>query len=65
MRTPTTPEGRAQYDSLDALEAAYQAWIVTGTATGQHRRAQSIVRDVMPLLGRALDRVEKERQGRA
>lgn len=46
------------YDNLSPEEAARQAWIVVGRDPYTHQDAKRMVRVVMPLLARALDRME-------
>lgn len=56
MKTPTTPSGLTRYDDLAPGQAAVRAWIEPGPVPQYHRACQEQVREVMPLLGRALDR---------
>jgi hypothetical protein len=56
VKTPTTPEGEAQYDDLDPFTAALMSWTEAGRNPSWHHLAQDRVRKAMPLLARALDR---------
>lgn len=59
-RTPVTDKGLCQYDHLPVAEAVLLAWAEEGNAPFHHRMMQAAVRDQMPLLARALDRLEAE-----
>lgn len=60
MAREVTPVRRVtMYDDLPPAEAAAKAWNVAGDRPDYHRRAQEVVRDMMPLVARALDRMEK------
>ena len=48
------------YDDLPAAEAVAKAWTVPGPVPGLHEQMRRNIRHDMPLLGRALDRLEKE-----
>jgi len=61
MDTPSTAPGRAQYDSLPALDAILAAWNRPGRNAAWHRAAQQTVRRAMPTLAHALDRATSER----
>lgn len=58
MNTPTTPEGRARYDDKKPAQAAAAAWHEVGAHPDWHRMQQREVRRRMPVLARALDRME-------
>lgn len=60
MKAPVTPEGLKMYDHLAPEEAAAFAWADPGLHPTFHGRARQEVRDAMPLLARALDRLEDE-----
>jgi len=51
-------EGLHQYDHLPAAEAARRAWTHYGVRPVWHLLAQETVRNAMPVLARALDRLE-------
>jgi len=51
-------EGPHQYDHLPAAEAARRAWTHYGVRPVWHLLAQETVRNAMPVLARALDRLE-------
>ena len=61
-KTPVTDAGLRMYDHLPAEEAAVRAWTVAGRSPELHRKQQQEVRDRMPLLARALDRLVNERR---
>lgn len=56
-RTPTTPAGLHQYDSLPAVQAVVKAWTVPGGHPDWHDAMREHVRLEMPVLARALDRL--------
>lgn len=58
MKTPTTPEGLRQYDHLHWVEAIRSAWAVPGDNPEWHFKMKSKVCKHMPLLARALNRLE-------
>lgn len=58
--TPVSPQGLLRYDRLPPAEAARRAWTNAGTNPQAHRAAKDHVRMVMPLLARALDRMEEQ-----
>lgn len=60
VRTPTTRDGRSQYDGLSASDAVARAWTTPGANPEWHKKAQQEVRDAMPVLARALDRLTTE-----
>lgn len=51
------------YDDLSPADAVVAAWQVTGPVPGYHRAMQEQVREAMPLLARALDRLAAEHPG--
>ena len=59
IQTNITDERR--YDHLEPLEAAALAWSSHGGNPQRHEMARNQVRDAMPLLARALDRLTAER----
>ena len=59
-RTPVTRKGLQSYDHLPAIEAIRQAWHEPGAQPGYHKKVQTQVSALMPLLARALDRMEDE-----
>lgn len=58
--TPVSAMGLTKYDGLPAAEAARLAWTRPGIKPDHHARAVAQVRDAMPVLARALDRLEEE-----
>lgn len=60
MKTPTTEAGLRKYDALSPKDAAVRAWVTPGVRPEWDAQAKRIVRDVCPLLARALDRMAKE-----
>lgn len=60
MKTPFTDKGLKQYDELDAVDAVVLAWNNTGANAAFHIRAKASVRQSMPVLARALDRLSEE-----
>lgn len=64
MRTPYSEDGIRKLDDLPAADAVLLAWAMKGRNPKYHERAQQQVRDLMPVLGRALDRfLEQQRVG--
>lgn len=61
--TPVTMPGLHMYDTLPPEEAVIAAWVNTGPNPQWHRRCQDVVRQQMPLLARALDRLAEENDG--
>lgn len=61
--TNFTAEGLAVYDNFPVLEAIWQAWTVAGYNPNWHELMRRNVRRDMPVLARALDRLEVERRG--
>lgn len=59
-KMPVTRAGLRQYDDLPAAEAVLKAWTEAGSHPPAHRHAQNIVRDSMPVLYRALERLAEE-----
>lgn len=59
MKTPVTKTGMRQYDHLNPVEAVIMAWTEQGINPDYHELAKKHVHDLMPLLGRALDRLEE------
>jgi len=55
--TPVSERGLRQYDALPPLEAIVKAWNNPGKHPSHHEAARRTVRDAMPLLARALDRL--------
>lgn len=58
MKTPTTPGGLATYDHIHPELAVRLAWTNPGMNPEWHEKAKQAVRDAMPLLARALDRMD-------
>ena len=52
------------YDRLAAVDAVTAAWTRPGPNPEYHRRMQAEVRQSMPVLARALDRLARERRNR-
>ena len=61
MKTPFTESGLRQYDNLEPAEAVLRAWNTPGPRPDWHAKAQKKVREAMPVLARALDRMASER----
>lgn len=59
-RVPAMPGGLWQYDDLPALDAVLAAWTRPGRSPRYHRAMQAEARAAMPVLARALDRLERE-----
>lgn len=57
-KMPVTPQGLKKYDELPVEEAIKLAWTNEGVYPIAHEEAKQVVRDVMPLLARALDRIK-------
>lgn len=57
-----TPGGLRQYDDRPALDAVLAAWTRPGRSLRYHRAMQAEARAAMPVLARALDRLEREAQ---
>lgn len=60
VRTPHTPSGLKQLDELEPAHAVLHAWVTPGPSPEWHDRAKASVRATMPLLARALDRLQAE-----
>lgn len=56
-QTPVTEEGLSQFDDLPAAIAVALCWSEPGENPRWHRKMQEEVRDRMPVLARALDRL--------
>ena len=56
-KTPMSLNGRTKYDNLPAPSAVVRAWMEPGSHRAHHERMKQEVRDAMPLLGKALDRM--------
>ena len=54
--TPVTPDGLRMYDETPPLDAALVAWKEAGDRPDCHYDAQRVMRRVMPLVARSLDR---------
>lgn len=57
MGTPTTPEGLRRHDHLNPAEAVVRSWTDPGRNPLYHGQMVARVRECMPLLARALDRL--------
>ena len=57
MKTPYTDQGLVQYDEMEPIEAVVAAWTQMGRNPKWHLNTQNFVRESMPLLARALDRL--------
>ena len=55
--TPTSPNGRTKHDNLPPPSAVVKAWMEPGPYPAYHNRMKQYVRNAMPLLGKALDRM--------
>ena len=64
MTRPSPRERIRGYDALPPAEAVAAAWANAGPHPDYHRRMQEQVRARMPMLGRALDRLAREKRGR-
>ena len=58
--TPRTPEGLRSLDDLPPAEAVLRAWTDPGPNPEWHERTRHELHGSMPLLARALDRLEAE-----
>lgn len=56
-KTPVTEEGLKQFDELRVTAAIFAAWNFPGKHPKHHEKMKQEVRDAMPVLGRALDRL--------
>lgn len=59
-RTPIDPGAVTMFDHLPPFDAIMAAWTVPGPNVWWHHHMQQLVRDQMPLLGRALDRAAQQ-----
>lgn len=64
MNRPSPRERIRGYDALPPAEAVAAAWANPGPHPAYHRRMQAEVRQSMPVLARALDRLARERRNR-
>ena len=55
--TPVTEEGLTKYDKESPITAIWLAWRIPGNNPEWHQGMQDEVRRLMPVLGRALDRL--------
>jgi len=62
MKTPYSEEGLRKLDTLPAADAVLLAWVMAGRVPAYHAQAQDLVRETMPVLGRALDRLAEEQR---
>lgn len=62
VKTPVTDKGLHQFDHLPAAEAVVAAWTTSGTYPSWHKAAKRQVRAAMPVLVRALERLEREEE---
>ena len=58
--TPRTPEGLRSLDHLEPADAVLRAWTEPGPHPEWHERTRAELHLAMPLLARALDRLEAE-----
>ena len=58
-KTPVTRKGLKQFDWMTPEQAALNAWTQVGGNPYWHDKMRTQVRDAMPLLARALDRMVK------
>lgn len=56
---PTT-RGLEKYDDLPPAEALKEAWLNPGRHPGWHHKNKAQVRQLMPLVARAIERIVKE-----
>lgn len=59
-KTPVTAAGLRKYDHLPPAEAARRAWSQSGNHPEWDRQRKEDMRDMLPLLARALDRLERD-----
>lgn len=57
--TPRTPEGLRSLDHLEPADAVLRAWIDPGPHPEWHERTRAELHLAMPLLARALERLER------
>ena len=60
IETPVTPQGLRKFDHLPPEQAAVEAWTSLGSNPEWGLQSKQLVRDAMPLLARALDRMAKQ-----
>lgn len=58
--TPTSGAGRTVLDHLPPEVALVRAWTEPGSNPRWHRMCVQVVRDCMPVLARALDRLAEQ-----
>lgn len=58
-KTPVTRKGLKQFDWMTPEQAVLNAWTQVGGHPEYHRKMEQQVREAMPLLARALDRLVK------
>lgn len=58
--TPVTENGLRKYDHLPAVIAIVEAWSKPGSHPEWDEACKAEVRNMTPLLGRALDRLARE-----
>lgn len=61
VTSKATGPGVQKFDGMPAEAAVLRSWMDPGRNPEYHRAMQAVVRDTMPLLGRALDRMVEER----
>ena len=59
-KTPVTSGGLRKYDNLPPADAALKAWTTAGSHPEWDAACKREVRNLLPLLARALDRLERE-----
>lgn len=59
-KTPVTAQGLKKYDHLPAAEAILAAWTTPGSHPDWNEACKDEVRNLMPLLARAMDRAVLE-----
>lgn len=59
LPTPVTDEGLRKFDDKPPVTAVWLAWVDPGENPEWHHVMQDEVRRLMPVLGRALDRLAK------
>jgi len=61
VKTPYTEDGLRRFDQLPAAEAVAAAWLeVDSRHADWHRKSQQVVRDAMPVLARAVERLANQ-----
>ena len=58
--TPITEEGLKQFDNLPPAEAILAAWNTPGPEPIWHEEAKRLVRNLMPVMARAIDRLNSK-----